>query len=160
MAKLRIGGRVVDQNVEAAEIVTDAREGLLYLLQLTDVAGHGGGVAPGGDDRVGHGLTVLPRAAGDDDMRPLAGQQVGNGLTDTAAGAGHESDFSIKVKQESASHAESFVFGSLEAGALDDLEAHVLQQGVHVDELGEAFVLRLAVVEAVVDLLHDACQTE
>jgi hypothetical protein len=36
----------------------------------------------------------------------------------------------------------------------------LLQQFVHVNELREAFVLGLAMVEAVVDLLHDAGQAE
>lgn len=89
-------------------------------------------------------------------MRPGASKW--HGLTDTAAGAGHESDFAIKVKQVRVMRNPSC--SGLEAGALDDLEAHVLQQVRLWDELG-AFVLRLAVVEAVVvDLLDDACQTE
>src|SRR5689334_5064576 len=48
----------------------------------------------------------------------------------------------------------------LQAGFVDDLQAHLLQQLVHVNELRKAFVLGLAMVEAVVDLLHDAGQAE
>jgi hypothetical protein len=43
---------------------------------------------------------------------------------------------------------------------MDDLQAHLLQQLVHMNELGEAFVLGLAVVVAVVYLLHEAGQAE
>src|SRR3990167_3052413 len=52
------------------------------------------------------------------------------------------------------------LFGRLQLRLGDDLQAHLLQQFVHLDELGEAFVLGLAVVVAVVDLLHDAGQAE
>ena len=47
-----------------------------------------------------------------------------------------------------------------EAGFLDDLQTHLLQQFVHVNELREAFVLGLTMEEAVVDLLHDTCKTK
>ena len=52
------------------------------------------------------------------------------------------------------------MIANLEAGLLNDLETHLLKQPIHLHELGEAFVLRLAVVVAVVNLLNDARQAE
>src|SRR3990167_8467082 len=52
------------------------------------------------------------------------------------------------------------LFGRLQLRLGNDLQAHLLQQLVHLHELGEAFVLGLTVVVAVVDLLDDAGQAE
>ncbi|MNP33309.1 hypothetical protein D3C76_1265410 [compost metagenome] len=105
VAELRVGGGVVDQDIQAPELFADTGEHLLDLLHLADVAGHCSCLAPGGNDRLGDLLAAVQLAAGDDHVGALLGQQVGNGFTDAAAGAGNEGDLAVKVEQVGLGHA-------------------------------------------------------
>ena len=107
VAKLRVGRRVVDQDVDAAKVGADARKGLADLLHFTDMAGNGRGLATFGNDRIGYWLAALKFTARDNHMGPLLGQQFGDGFTDAAAGTGNKGDFAIKVEQLGPGHADS-----------------------------------------------------
>jgi len=104
VAELRVGGGVVDQDVEAAELLLDLREDVADLLHFTDMAGDRGGLATVGDDGVGDFLAVVDLAAGNDDMGALLGQQFGDGFTDATAGAGNEGDLAVEVEQLGLGH--------------------------------------------------------
>lgn len=78
VAELRVGGGVVDQDVQAPELFADAGEHLLDLFQLSNVAGHRRRLATRRDDRLGHLLATVELAAGNDHMCTLLGQQVGD----------------------------------------------------------------------------------
>ncbi len=82
----------------------DPGEDLADLLHLTDVAGHGCGLAAGGGDGVGDVLAAFELAARDDHMGALLGKQFGDGFTDATAGTGDESDFAVEVEQLSLGH--------------------------------------------------------
>ncbi len=97
-------------------------------------------------------------------MGPLLCEQVGDGLADASAGAGNKGNLAVEVEQVGLGHAVFLVIRRRglcsEAGLGNDLQGHLFQQAVHVNELGETLVLGLAVVVAVVDLLNDPCQAE
>ena len=95
MAELRVGGGVVDRDVEAAELLADLREHRLNLLQLANVAGHRGGLSASRDDGVGYRLATFDLAAGHDYVGALLGEQFCDRLADTAAGAGNEGDLAV-----------------------------------------------------------------
>src|SRR5690606_21557760 len=102
--ELRVGGGVVDQDVEAAELLADLREHGLDLLHLADVAGDRSGLAAGSVDGVGNRLATVDLAAGNDHVRALLGQQLGDGFADAAAGAGNEGDLAVEVEQVGLGH--------------------------------------------------------
>ena len=62
------------------------------LLQLADVAGKRFGCSTRRDDLVDHALAIRLLAAGDNDVRAVAGEQFGNFGPDAAAGTGDECD--------------------------------------------------------------------
>ncbi|MCY1551506.1 hypothetical protein D9M68_878420 [compost metagenome] len=68
------------------------------------MAGDGGGLATLCDDGVGNGLAALDLAAGNDHVGALLGQQLGDGFTDAAAGAGNEGDLAVEVEQSGLGH--------------------------------------------------------
>jgi hypothetical protein len=101
-----VSGSVVDQDVEATELLADLREDALDLLHLADVAGDGGGLTALGGDGVGHGLAAVDLTAGHDHVSTLLGQQLGDGLADAAAGAGNEGDLAVEVEQLGLGHCD------------------------------------------------------
>ena len=106
VAELRVGGGVVDQDVQAPELLADTGEDLADLFHFANMAGDGGGLAAVGDDRIGHVLATFELAARDDHMGALLGQQLGNGLADTAAGAGNKGDLAVEVEQLGLGHGD------------------------------------------------------
>ena len=104
VAELRVGGGVVDQYVETAELLFDLREDVADLLHLANVAGNCRGLTAVSDDGIRDFLAVVDLAARNDDVSALLGQQFGNGLADTTAGAGNESDLAVEVEQLGLGH--------------------------------------------------------
>src|SRR5690606_34160299 len=99
MAVIRIGGSIVDENIEAPVRMADMRENRGDILHAADIAGEGFGATARLPDGSAYVLTILQLAAGDNHIRSLLCEQPGNLLTDTAAGAGDERDFSAQIEQ-------------------------------------------------------------
>ena len=59
VAELRIGRRVVDQNIDAAKFFADPGKGAGDLFHFADMAGDGRGFAALGDDRISHRLAAF-----------------------------------------------------------------------------------------------------
>ena len=104
VAELRVGGCIVDQNVQTPELLPNLREDAAYLFHFADMTRDCSGLAAVCNDCVGDGLTPVDFATGHDDMGALLCQQAGNGLTDPATGAGNESDFAVEVEELGSGH--------------------------------------------------------
>ena len=99
VAEVGVGRSVVDQDVQLAELFFDGGDGGDDLVHVTDVAGLGRSLAARCNDGVGDCLAVFDLTAGDDHVRTLLGQQLGDGFADAAAGAGYQSYFAVEVEQ-------------------------------------------------------------
>ncbi len=95
MAELRVGRRVVHQDVEATELLADLCENALDLFQFADMAGDRSGLAARGVDGLGNRLAAIELATGNDHVSTLLGQQFGDGFTDAPAGAGYEGNLAV-----------------------------------------------------------------
>jgi hypothetical protein len=87
-----VAGGVVDQDVEAAEVLHRALDHLVDLLGLAHVELHGERVDAGGAQRGAPGLEMLRVAAGDGDARAERAQPFRDGETDPRAAAGDHRD--------------------------------------------------------------------
>ena len=58
MAEVRVGGGIVDQNVEAAEALVDGTDQLRQGVGVALVRGDGRRLAAVGDDRCGDGIKI------------------------------------------------------------------------------------------------------
>jgi hypothetical protein len=81
---------------------------MLQLFLAADIAGHGDGLAAGGDD-LSHGSCAgVGVAARDHDLGAVLGHAFGAGQSQAATGASNDGNFAAKIK-EGRSHDDSFV---------------------------------------------------
>ncbi len=81
---------VIEQAVDCVALGQHPLEQRRDLGFVADVAGHGCGAAPGGDDLIVHALQLAGCAPGKHDMRAQRGQLVRGGAADPAATAGYD----------------------------------------------------------------------
>jgi len=98
---MRPNGRIVDQDVDAAELGQRPRHHRVDLILLGDVGNKGERPDPSAlgfaRDIVGLGLV---RAGVDDDVSPFPGQLQYSRAADIAAGAGYQSDFPLELTHQ------------------------------------------------------------
>src|SRR4029079_15094080 len=83
---------VVDQDIDAAELLDDPADHRLDALTVGDVGADRDGTRQRVRRFLGAGLVQV----GDDDGRPLRGQLAGDGPADTLAATGHDRDLVLE----------------------------------------------------------------
>jgi hypothetical protein len=79
-----VGGRVIDQDIEATALLFHELHQLLDLREVAGIAAVRERLAPGSNDGVSHRLHALDLAARADDFRAAVGETVGDRLPDAA----------------------------------------------------------------------------
>ena len=92
--------RVVDEHVDAAELVFHLRDGRLDGLLARDVAGHRETANAEGAALVGNLLEALHAASKDGDVGALLGEGVREGDAEAGGGARDEGDAAVEVEAE------------------------------------------------------------
>jgi hypothetical protein len=95
---VRVGGGVVDQDIDLAEASDGVGDQLFDLLGLAGVTGKGDGLAAACVDLFGDAGQAVDLARGEDDLGAMAGETLGDGLTDATAGAGDDGNFAGKLE--------------------------------------------------------------
>ena len=89
---------VVDENVDAIELLERLGHDLIELSRLHDVTGHGQGTPSAFPDFLRHGLDLLRGTRGAHHIGAELGEGQGGALANTAAGSGYDRHFSIETK--------------------------------------------------------------
>src|SRR5690606_13813970 len=99
IAEVRIGGGIVDQDIETAMLFANGGKGRLDTVHVANMAGQWLGAAAVGTDRVDDRLAAFRLATADQHMRALLRQQPRNRLTNSTAGTGDQCNLAIEIKQ-------------------------------------------------------------
>ena len=92
--------RVVDEHVDAAELLLHLRDRRLDGLLARDVAGHRQAADTKGPALVGDPLEALHAASEDGDVSALLGEGVREGDAEARGGARDEGDAAVEVEVE------------------------------------------------------------
>src|SRR5690606_23089581 len=99
IAEIRIGGGIVDQDIETAMLLANGGKGCLDTVHVTDMAGQRLGTAAIGTNRIDDRLATFRLATADQYMRALLRQQPRNRLTNTTTGTGDQCNLAVEIKQ-------------------------------------------------------------